>query len=327
MKFGMTVIRTGLMRLTQVSMVLGALLFGASSFAAPAAPVAAIVLKFAERGEIGLITLTNEKTDFIGEHPPQLNQRKALGTIVLPGNSKIAFKSRDLMGIADLTKVLEMLPAQALTSLDLSNTLVSDADLKVVAKFHNLRRLDLENTDITDAGLKAIAHLSHLEALNLNKTKCNGAFLVELACLKDLKFLRMGKSDLDADQFRNLANFKKLVWLDLQQLHLHNQDMAVLKNLPDLQYLFIDDNTFLTDKMMPDLEGLKKLRSLSLKETAITVAGLSTIKKAPIHYLRVDEERFKKSDQEKLRKMFPAADLIVDKFRAKAFKLYRELVE
>lgn len=326
----MLVYRAGLMRLTQVSLVLSALLFGARPFAAPAAPAApaaAIVLKFAERGEIGLITLTDEKASYIDEHPPQSNPRKALGTIVLPGNAKIAFKSRDMMGIADLTKVLEMLPAQALTSLDLSNTLVSDADLKVVAKFRNLRRLDLENTDITDVGLKAIAHLSHLEALNLNKTKCNGAFLVELAGLKDLKFLRMGKSDLDPDQFHNLATFKKLVWLDIQQLHLHNQDMAVLKNFPDLQDLFIDDNTFLTDKMMPDLEGLKKLRSLSLKETAITVTGLSTIKKAPIHYLRVDEERFKKNDQEKLRKMFPAADLIVDKFRANAFKLYRELVE
>lgn len=286
-----------------------------------------IVLRFADRGEIGLIGVIDESALFYGEHPPMNKPRKAVGRVLLPGGSKISFKSRDMMGLLSMAQVLGALPADSVLCLDLSNTLVSDDDLKLVARFHNLRRLDLDNTDISDAGIKHLASLTKLEALNLNKTRCNGSYLSALAGLKNLRFLRIGKSDIDRSVLPNLGAFGKLTCLDVSQVQLRNEDMGVLKCFPDLQKLFIDDNPLLSDKMLPNLVGLKHLDSLSFKNTQITAKGLSKCKALPLEYIRFNAEQISSAGQHEIRANFPKSRLIVEEFKAKALNIYKELTE
>ena len=60
--------------------------------------------------------------------------------------------------------------ARYIVDAELSRTPVTDAGLKTLAQFSNLRVLDLSHTAITSAGLGALAELPKLETLNLTAT-------------------------------------------------------------------------------------------------------------------------------------------------------------
>ena len=60
--------------------------------------------------------------------------------------------------------------ARYIVDAELSRTPITDAGLKTLAQFSNLRALDLSHTAITSAGLGALAELPKLETLNLTAT-------------------------------------------------------------------------------------------------------------------------------------------------------------
>lgn len=75
---------------------------------------------------------------------------------------------------ANLLEELDPVKKQ-IVSLNLNNLPVKDEDLKIIAKFGNLRTLHLNSTDITGAGLKHLSQLKNLKELTLWKTKANQA--------------------------------------------------------------------------------------------------------------------------------------------------------
>ncbi|TCD02514.1 DUF2231 domain-containing protein [Pedobacter psychroterrae] len=77
-----------------------------------------------------------------------------------------------------------------IVSLNLNNLPVKDEDLKIIAKFGNLRTLHLNSTDITGAGLKHLSQLKNLKELTLWKTKANQAEIKVLSAANgDLKII------------------------------------------------------------------------------------------------------------------------------------------
>ena len=68
----------------------------------------------------------------------------------------------------------------------LTNTNVTDAGLKDVAKMRMLEMLCLSNTKITDAGLKEVSKLGRLTYLILHETQITDSGLKELAKMKQL---------------------------------------------------------------------------------------------------------------------------------------------
>jgi hypothetical protein len=79
--------------------------------------------------------------------------------------------------------------ADKISSMDLAKTKVTDAGLKALAGYKNLRELHLEGTSISDAGLDHLKDLTSLEYLNLYNTKVTDAGLPKLAGLTKLKSL------------------------------------------------------------------------------------------------------------------------------------------
>ena len=86
---------------------------------------------------------------------------------------------------ADLAKV---------TSLNLSDTQITDAGLNEVAKLQQLTDLYLDYTKITDAGLKEVAKMKQLEWLGLHYTKITDAGLFDVAKLQKLTYLELGNT-------------------------------------------------------------------------------------------------------------------------------------
>lgn len=64
--------------------------------------------------------------------------------------------------IAQLTGI-----APLIVDAELARSAVTDAGLKTLARFENLRYLDLSHTAVTSAGVKELAALGKLERLNL----------------------------------------------------------------------------------------------------------------------------------------------------------------
>jgi uncharacterized membrane protein len=82
-------------------------------------------------------------------------------------------------------KVIGMLIVDA----ELARTKVTDAGLKTLATFSNLRAVDLAHTAVTSAGVPILARLSRLESLNLTATAVDDAGVAALRRRQTLKRL------------------------------------------------------------------------------------------------------------------------------------------
>ena len=78
---------------------------------------------------------------------------------------------------------------QPVVSVELGNTPVQDADLKLLREFPHLRALHLVGTDVTDAGMREVGELRSLRTLNLRRTRVTDAGLKELRGLTELREL------------------------------------------------------------------------------------------------------------------------------------------
>ncbi len=94
--------------------------------------------------------------------------------------------------LAKLAPVME-----AMVSLDLSSTKVSDKGVEVIGKAPNLKVLRLPETGITDASLDLLAGLSELESLNLYGTQVTTAGVAKLVTLPNLKRLYLWQTQVD----------------------------------------------------------------------------------------------------------------------------------
>ena len=83
--------------------------------------------------------------------------------------------------IADLAKL-----GPNILRLNLRRAGVTDAEIKTIATFTNLRTLRLEANPITDAGAKDIATLKAMTYLNLTNTKVTDAGFDSLSALPNL---------------------------------------------------------------------------------------------------------------------------------------------
>ena len=105
---------------------------------------------------------------------------------------------------------------RAVTEVDLSRTLVADADLEQLRPFARLQALNLSGTAITDRGLAVLRDFGSLKKLNLTLTKISDAGLTSLAGLPELEELYLvetGITDAGVAELKRLAHLRMLVLL------------------------------------------------------------------------------------------------------------------
>jgi hypothetical protein len=79
--------------------------------------------------------------------------------------------------------------ASLIVDAELARTQVTDAGLKTLAGWENLRAIDLTRTAVTSQGLSALEKLTKLESLNLTETAVDEAGVARLRALPQLKRL------------------------------------------------------------------------------------------------------------------------------------------
>lgn len=77
--------------------------------------------------------------------------------------------------------------AALIVDAELARTKVTDAGLKALTSFENLRTLDLTRTAVSSAGVEVISRLKKLEQLNLTDTAVDDAGVAQLRAVPTLK--------------------------------------------------------------------------------------------------------------------------------------------
>lgn len=112
----------------------------------------------------------------------RLPPRSALPTDGLVLRTASSPSRCDDAALAQLAPVSDLI-----VEAELARTKVTDAALKTIASWVNLRALDLTRTAVSSAGLTPIASLKKLEALNLTETAVDEAGAAQLKTLPALK--------------------------------------------------------------------------------------------------------------------------------------------
>ena len=117
---------------------------------------------------------------------------KELGVRLVPrsqiGTDGLVLRTASAPRRCDDGVLAKLKPIAALiVDAELARTKVTDAGLKSLAGFENLRSLDLTRTAITSKGLAAIAQLKKLEQLNLTDTAVDDAGVAQLSAVPTLK--------------------------------------------------------------------------------------------------------------------------------------------
>ena len=106
----------------------------------------------------------------------------------------------------DAKQLQELSPIKKqIVSLDLSKMPVSDADIKIISQFENLRRLYLNFTNITGAAFQDLQKLQFLRTLSVSGTKVTGEQLSKLKVFPKLKTVYAWNVPVDSATIRQIA--------------------------------------------------------------------------------------------------------------------------
>ena len=144
---------------------------------------------------VSLVALAGAQEEQLPTAPPAdaaaIQKINALGGGAMPlaANTNLISVNFSLAGAKIDDAALESLKgvSEQLVWLNLANTSVTDAGMKGLAGFKNLRRLHLEKTAVGDEGVASVKGLGELTYLNLYSTKVTDKGLAALAGLKKLK--------------------------------------------------------------------------------------------------------------------------------------------
>jgi Leucine-rich repeat (LRR) protein len=107
----------------------------------------------------------------------------------------------------------DRLPGKPITGLNLSGRMMqstTDADLKALKGFKNLRFLTLYGTKVTDKGMRELKGIKSLEWLHLGETQITDAGLKDLKELSSLRILDLSGTKVTDAGLKQLKQMKNL---------------------------------------------------------------------------------------------------------------------
>jgi len=188
-----------------------------------------------------------------------------------------------------------------LKTLDLwcSYTFNSDTEVRYLGDLVNLESLNLTNWPLSDDSLSHFRGLQNLRELTLSGCNCNESFtgsgLFHLQHLTSLRALHIDNADdplpLSIPQLhlQNLLHLKSLsISLDVEKAD--NSFQYICQNLPELEHLFVESCSELTDSGAAYILLLTNLRSVVMWDTTlltdVSLGYIASLKKLEKLHLR-----------------------------------------
>ncbi|WP_435005083.1 hypothetical protein P12x_002974 [Tundrisphaera lichenicola] len=166
-----------------------------------------------------------------------------------------------------------------------------DSALARLAEAHGsqIGGLYLENTAVTDAGLKSLGKFTNLRHLSIRNYQIRGqkrnppitgSGLVHLKGLDHLWTLFLNDIPITDSDLQSLEGLPELMGLYLQNTDIQGSGLAGLKSLSRLHILYLDGCKISDDGLMA-LSGAKGLRILSLRQVPLSESALPHLKAIP----------------------------------------------
>jgi len=209
-------------------------------------------------------------------------------------------------------QILNSLPPDAFDSIKMQAVALDDSEegevdraLAYVGHLTGLREVLLDRSDAGDAGVKYIAALPNVQRIALFSAAVTGDCLKDLSTMKNLKSLRLSQNDIKTQNMKYLGAMPHLESLALGRCRLSDAGIKYLATCADLQTLDISGNGEITDASVKILACLKKLKSLNISQTRITLGALTQLKGLPLISVVRSDQPYRPDELAAIRRIFP----------------------
>jgi hypothetical protein len=185
-----------------------------------------------------------------------------------------------------------------LYEVGLAHTAATDADVMRLAELEAIESLDLEGTRVTEKALPALGRLRHLRSLNLNGTRVTDRGLAELEAAKNLFMLRVVGTAVTYDALEQLDKLQPNTNFSEQRAleELHEAGLQVLDEYVNATPPFgvgdshlrgaaiiggMNRQITLTNEDVERLNYVESLAELTLHTVTLEAAGLTALKRLP----------------------------------------------
>ncbi len=267
-------------------------------------------INFPKDYSLGLLCVIPYKpTDLAASNQLAVSRQEAKGEVQIRNKGWVVLTGG--YQLAHNMSVLKGLRPDDLQVLDMYRTDVEDKDIQNISALTGLVGLQLDETEVGDESLKTICHLPNLKFLSLSSTQLTGSSLASLTALKNLKRLELGHNVLKKEYLSDLIKLSQIERLGLQGCHITDKDLETICKLENLRCLLLLENSQITDLGLKKIASLKKLLVLEITHARITPNGLKALVDLPIKHLIISKKQFIPSQIERIKEMFPKAEIAV----------------
>jgi hypothetical protein len=183
---------------------------------------------------------------------------------------------------------------------------VNDTTVSYLARLPGLMQLFLDETDITDKAMVSIGRMKNLTELSFPETGITGKGMLNIEGLSKVNILNASTNVLGNVALPSLLPFKDLFRLNLDRTNISDGGLKILSKVDSLVYLNICKNPHITNAGIAYLVALKKLESLDVSETDITIDALPSLKKMKsLKYIKLNLCRISRDDVLMMKKALP----------------------
>lgn len=213
---------------------------------------------------------------------------EALGMVRIPRQAKLKLILNENGCKKGALATFSDFPAGVIYSVDAGNLeAFDDTALFEVCRLRGLRELVALNTEITDAGLPAIKNQTSLEKLQLGETAITSKAINTLCNFKSLVVLNLHYTNMKTADFAALKDLTRLRVLNISHCQLDKNFLAQVCKIGSLQELVICGTSAVNDANIGQVKALSHLRSLNIRETAVTPAAIPVLKALKLTSLEV----------------------------------------
>jgi Leucine-rich repeat (LRR) protein len=176
-----------------------------------------------------------------------------------------------------------------LKRLSLRGTRIADNTVAAAATLPELEALDISYTDALDYGLDALATAPKLKELSIGGLRITEVAFQSIRQIAGLEILDLGggkftgggqRSGLILDDMvlQAIASLKELRQLEVGYAKFPSRGLAILKTLPKLERLNLENCSRIDDDAMAHLASWKSLRWVDLSGTKVTKEAVAKLR-------------------------------------------------
>ncbi len=140
---------------------------------------------------------------------------------------------------------------------------MSSNDLIEIATSRSIKDLGAQSATLTTAAMSALIAMPSLASLDIEGSNFDDVFAEQISASRSLLSLDVGATRLTRKGLKHLCRMKQLKSLDLWATDIEEADIALLGDLPCLEYLSLgqayDETNFNADTLLPKLKAIKSL--------------------------------------------------------------------